>query len=211
MPGILGNSRASALNDYLSAVNILVLICALIVMLMWSSTYAQDGTVTSQLSANTITRDESVTLQIVAIGMDAELDVSSLNKDFEVVGRSSSREVNTTMGPSGGLRTISVVTWALELVPRDIGVFTVPPVKVGNVPSQSHTLNVNALPSGAKRDIFVEAEVDTREPWVQSQVLMTLNVYQAIDIVDGGLDVPEGDDLVVERLGEDIRRNETRD
>jgi hypothetical protein len=173
--------------------------------------YAQDGTVQSQLSANTITRDESVTLTITAIGMDEELDTSSLNKDFEVVGRSSSREVRSFMQAGSGLQTTSFVTWALELVPREIGIFTVPPIRVGDVPSQSHSLVVNELPTGASRDIFVEASIDTETPWVQSQVLMTLRVFQAIEIVDGGLDVPEAEDLVVERLGEDVRANEIRD
>jgi hypothetical protein len=173
--------------------------------------FAQDGTVRSKLSATTITRDESVTLEITAIGMDAELDLSSLHKDFEVVERSSSREIRSIMEAGSGLQTTSFVTWALELVPREIGIFTVPPVRVGSVFSQAHTLTVSELPTGARRDIFVEAFVDTETPWVQSQVLMTMRVFQAIEIVDGGLDVPEAENLVVERLGEDVRTNENRD
>ncbi|MFT5047072.1 MAG: hypothetical protein ACI8UP_004057 [Porticoccaceae bacterium] len=172
---------------------------------------AQTGTVQSKLSASTITRDESVTLEITAIGMDAELDLSSLRKDFEVVQRSSSREIRSILQAGSGLQTTSFVTWALELVPRETGIFTVPPVQVGNVSSQSHTLTVNELPTGASRDIFVEAVVDTKTPWVQSQVLMTLKVFQALEIVDGGLDVPEAENLVVERLGDDVRTNEIRD
>ncbi|MDB4222684.1 BatD family protein [Granulosicoccus sp.] len=187
--------------------NVFLLFC----LFLQVAVHAQDGTVQSKLSANTITRDESVTLEVTAIGMDAELDISSLQKDFEVVGRSSSREVRSFMEAGSGLRTTSFVNWALELVPREIGIFTVPPVRVGNVSSQAHTLTVNELPTGAKRDIFVEAFVDTETPWVQSQVLMTMKVFQAIEIVDGGLDVPEAENLVVERLGEDVRSNEIRD
>ncbi len=192
---------------------IYILQCLLVLVSLTSITHAvaQDGTVNSKLSATTITRDESVTLEIVAIGMDAELDISSLDKDFEVVGRSSSREVNSVLNASGRLQTTSTVKWAVQLLPKDIGIFTVPPIRVGNVRSQSHTLTVNDLPTGAQRDIFVEAVVDTTTPWVQSQVLMTLKVFQAIDIIDGGLDVPEGDGLVVERLGEDTRSTETRE
>lgn len=174
-------------------------------------TYAQEGTVNSRLSRNTITKDESVTLEIVAVGLDKELDLSSLDKDFEVAGRSSSREINSILSASGELKTTSIVTWTVQLLPKDTGVFTVPPVRVGDVSSQAHTLTVNDLPKGAQREIFIEAEVDTTSPWVQSQVLMTLKVFQAIEIIDGGLDVPESENLVVERLGEDIRSTETRD
>jgi len=173
--------------------------------------FAQDGTVQSKLSASTITRDESVTLEITAIGMDEELDLTSLNKDFEVVGRSSSREIRSIMEAGSGLRTTSIVTWALELVPREIGIFTVPPVRVGNVSSQAHSLTVNELPTGAQRDIFVEAAVDNETPWVQSQVLMTIKVFQSIEIVGGGLGTPAAENLLVERLGDDVLSNEIRD
>lgn len=173
--------------------------------------FAQNGTVQSKLSASTITRDESVTLEITAIGIEEELDLSSLNKDFDVLERSSSREFRSVVESGGGLRTSSIVTWAIELVPRGTGIFTVPPVQVGTMSSQAHTLTVNELPTGAGRDIFVEAFVDTNTPWVQSQVVMTLKVFQAIEIVDGGLGMPEGENLIVERLGDDVRTNERRD
>jgi len=143
----------------------------------------------------------------VARGLDAELDASSLTQDFDVVGRSSSRELSSI----NNSQPTSVVTWALELIPRDSGVFTVPAVMVGDLSTQIHTLTVNDTPTGAQRDIFIEASVDTQSPWVQSQVMMTLRVFQAIDIVDGGLDVPSGSDLVVERIGEDTRSTATRD
>ena len=173
--------------------------------------FAQNISVDAKLSASTITRDESVTLTVTAIGIDAELDTSSLNEDFDVAGRSSSRELSSTVDSSNKIVTTSVVTWALELLPKGVGIFTVPAVKVGDYETQLQTLTVNEVPSGAKRDIFVEASVDTTEPWVQSQVVMTLRVYQGIDIVDGGVDVPAADDLVVEQLDEGTRSRQVLD
>ena len=214
MPLNPGN-RAAVVSGYtpvgLMKTGCLYLVLLMILMLLAPASIAQERGVRSSLSSTTITRDESVTLTIVAIGMDAELDASSLEKDFEVVGRSSSREVNSVTGSNNRTQITSIVTWALELIPRDVGVFTVPAVTVGDMTSQIHTLTVNDLPTGAKRDIFVEATVDTQSPWVQSQVLMSVKVFQAIDIVDGGLDVPSGDDLVVERIGEDTRTTVDRD
>ena len=182
-------------------------VLSLLTLLLSLPALAQDRSVRSSLSSTTITRDESVTLTIVARGLDAELDASSLTQNFDVVGRSSSRELSSINNSP----PTSVVTWALELIPRDIGVFTVPAVMVGDLSTQIHTLTVNDTPTGAQRDIFIEASVDTQSPWVQSQVLMTLRVFQAIDIVDGGLDVPSGSDLVVERIGEDTRSTAARD
>lgn len=173
--------------------------------------YAQEATVNAQLSASTITRDESVVLTITATGIDAELDASSLENDFDVVGRSSSRQISTIIGSDGRARNTSVVTWTLELLPKGQGVFTIPAVKVGDLETQLLSLTVNEVPQGAQRDVFLEATVDNATPWVQAQVVMTLRVFQAVDIVDGGLDTPSAENLQVERIGEDTRKTELRD
>lgn len=191
---------------------VVFLVCVSISLLaIQSNALAQDVGVRAELSSSTITRDESVVLTITATGIDADLDASSLGRDFDVVGRSSSRQIGTVIGANNQVVTTSVVTWALELLPKGEGVFTVPAVKVGDFETQLLSLTVNAVPQGAKRDIFLEASVDSNSPWVQSQVVMTLRVFQAIEIVDGGLDIPEADDLVVERIGEDTRSKEVRD
>lgn len=173
--------------------------------------YAQEATVNAQLSASTITRDESVVLTITATGIDAELDASSLENDFDVVGRSSSRQISTIIGSDGRARNTSVVTWTLELLPKGQGVFTIPAVKVGDLETQLLSLTVNEVPQGSQRDVFLEATVDNATPWVQAQVVMTLRVFQAVDIVDGGLDTPSAENLQVERIGEDTRKTELRD
>ena len=180
-------------------------------LLFSQASLAQDVSVRAELSAPSITRDESVTLTIKAIGLDAELDTSSLDKDFDVIGRSSSRQTNLTINSSNEAVNTSVVTWALELLPKGEGVFTVPAVKVGNYSTQLLSLTVNAVPSGAQRDIYLETSVDTTEPWVQSQVLISVRVFEGLDILDGSLDNPRGVDLQVERLGEDSVSRQTID
>ena len=172
---------------------------------------AQQGSVQSELSASTITLDESVTLSVIAIGVEGELDTSALNQKFDVVGRASSRQISSIIGSNNRPTTNSVITWTLELMPREAGIFTVPSVSVGGVSSQLLSLTVNEIPAGARRDVFVEATVDMRTPWVQSQVLMTIRVFQGIEIVDGGLSDPVGKDIQVQRIGKDVYSNEVRD
>ena len=183
----------------------------LLASLVQGVAHAQDASVRAELSRPTITRDESVVLTITAIGIDGELDPASLDKDFDVVGRSSSRQITTIIDSNNRPRNTSVVTWALELLPRGQGVFTVPAVKVGDMETQLLTLTVNEVPQGAKRDVFIEASVDNTSPWVQSQVVMTLRFFLAIDIVDGGFGSPSADNLLVEQIGENTLQTETRD
>lgn len=184
----------------------LALILALSGSLAVMPALAQPGGVRVQLSSSTITIGESVRLAIVASGIDGELDASALEREFDVVGQSSSRDVQVT----NGVRR-STVTWVLELVPREVGVFTVPAVSVGGVQSDLVTLTVTEEPSGRERDIFVEASVDDASPYVQSQVILTLRVFLGVDIVEGSLEEPSGDGFDVRRLGDDVRREETRD
>ncbi len=205
----LSSVRYSALKS--SSGLLIVCLLLLLTTSFHGKAHAQEASVRAELSTSTITRDESVVLSITATGIDAELDASSLDKDFDVVGRSSSRQISTIIGSNNRAQNTSVVTWTLELLPRGQGVFTIPAVKVGDLETQLLTLTVNDVPQGAKRDVFLEASVDNTSPWVQSQVVMTLRVFQAIDIVDGGLDTPSAENLQVERIGEDTRKTEVRD
>ncbi len=195
-------------NLFLSAGRLIILMLAL---LLSHPLLAQQASVRSELSASTITRDESVSLTVTAVGVEGELDTSALNKDFDIAGQSSSRQIRTVINGSNQPVTMSIVTWTLELLPRDVGVFTVPAVSVGGVSSQLQSLTVNEIPTGVRRDVFVETSVDSRNPWVQSQVLMTVRVFQAIEIVDGGLSDPAGDQLQVQRIGKDSSSIEVRD
>ena len=171
-----------------------------------ASAFAQPATVHSRLSTGTISIDESVNLIVEASGLDGELDIAVLEEDFEVISRSSSRDVSIVDGERR-----STVTWVLELVPREVGVFTVPPVTVGGVEGELLSLTVTEAPTGGERLVFVEAEVDDDTPWVQSQVILTLRVFRAIDIVDGALGEPEGEGLDVRPLGEDRTYTVRRD
>ena len=188
-----------------------ILLMLLVSLFSVHKAFAQDVSVRAELSAPVITRDESVTLTITATGLDAELDASSLERDFDVVGTSSSRQTSLTINSSNKAVNTSVVTWALELMPKGEGVFTVPAVKVGGYSTQLLSLTVNAMPSGALRDVYIETSVDTTEPWVQSQVVMSVRVYEGVSILDGSLNNPEASDLQVERLGDDSVSQQTID
>jgi len=166
----------------------------------------QQPSVRAQLGAASISIEESVRLAIVATNIDGELDAAALDADFDVISRSSSRSVEDI----NGVRQTSV-TWVLELKPRAAGIFTIPAVTVDGIPSDLLTLTVTDAPTGNARDVFVEAELDSERPWVQSQVILTQRVFSGIDIVEGSLGPPSGEDLEVRQLGEDRQYVAERD
>jgi len=167
---------------------------------------AQQSGLSVQLGSPSITLEESVRFVVVATDLDGELDVSALDREFDVIGGSSSVDVRVI----NGVRSRTVI-WLFELLPRATGVFTVPAVTVGEVESELLTLTVTEPPTGAERDVFIEASVDTSEPWVQSQVMLTLTTFSAVQLISGKPTEPAGEGVDVYALGESPPREELRD
>ena len=53
--------------------------------------------------------------------------------------------------------------------------------------------------------MFIEAEADTRAPWVQQSVGYTLRLYYATPLVSGQLDQPTPEGAAVQRVGSDLQ------
>jgi len=164
------------------------------------------GSVVARLDRGSVALGETVSLTVIATDVDGELDTQVLEQVFDIVGRSRSSQVDVINGVRRDRNS-----WVLELSPRRIGVFTVPPVTVGRVTSDLQTLEVTEAPTAGERLVFLEASVDESSPWVQGQVVMTLRVFQAIEFLDAALGEPRAEGLRVQRLGEDRRARETRD
>ncbi len=180
---------------------------ALLILISFPHTLlAQDQRVDIALDAQKIGADETVILTVRAIGLDEELDSSSLLKDFDVNRRSSSRQVNIING-----KRTSIVEWILELTPKQSGVLTVGPIQVGAEVSGSAILVVDEPATGSNRELFVEASVDVMDPYVQSQIIYTVKVYQDVRLLDGSLSVPETDLAIVRQIGSDETFRETVD
>ena len=167
---------------------------------------AQQQRVEVQLNSNRVSIDESVMLNVRAYGMDAQINTSTLDKDFDVANRSSSRQITI----ENGKRT-SLVEWVLELSPKRAGTLEIPPITVGSEESRPLTLLVEPPASGADRDMFLEASVDISEPYVQAQVIYTLRVFQDVRFLEATLQVPEVDGVVMQQLSEEKNYQETVD
>ncbi len=55
----------------------------------------------------------------------------------------------------------------------------------------------------ARGAVFLDAEVDDSEPYVQSRVLLTVRLHSDGSLIDGEIHSPTVEDAVVERIGED--------
>ncbi len=166
---------------------------------------AQAASVRAWLDRNHMQLGETVTLNVQVSGdvRAQQPDFGALEHDFALTGTQSSSSVNILNGQSS-----SSVLWAVGLSPKHAGTFTIPALSVDGQQTQPLTLTVTEASANATQpggDVFVEARADPLSPYVQQQVLLTVKLYYAVNLVDGNLDDPQAKGVVVRKLGPDSR------
>lgn len=175
---------------------------ALLVLLTVTAIPASAG-VRAWLDRTEIALGETVTLNVQVDGAGADTpDFSILAQDFEVLGSSSSSQISI----SNGQRSASTL-FAVGLSPLREGVLTLPPFEVAGERSEPLLLTVKpaTVSTGAGGDVYIETEVQPREPYVQQEVIYTLRLFYAVGLIDGQLDAPAPAGVRVARLGEDSK------
>jgi len=166
---------------------------------------------TAKLDRNPIRMGESVRM-IVSVDQDRSgenLDYSELRKNFEVLGTSNSTQINITNGQQAVSQQ-----WLIDLAPKRKGSLLIPSLRIGRDITQPLHLTVLPVKAGkvaGNPDFFVEVEAEPTRPYVQEQILFTVRLFHATNVVDGSLSEPAADNLVIEKLGDDsgyeTRRN----
>lgn len=144
-----------------------------------------------------------LTLETPAVGRLSELDLSPLDEHFEV---QRTRQLSLVSKVDG--RTTPVTRWVIALRPLRTGFLVVPPVHLGQSSSQPISLHVlSAAQAAADQSaqlapVFIDSNVDIKNPYVQAQVLLTLRIYHSVSLFDdsnlSGLEIPNAR---VESLG----------
>ena len=141
------------------------------------------------------------TLRLTLLGdageQPAEIDLTPLNRDWEILSRSSATNARFINGQNQVTRTLE-----MELNPLREGTLTIPSLTAGGRSTTPLAIRVNPEPVVAPGDELVvfDASVDKSSVYVQSEVILTVTLQQAINL-DGGeisnFDIP---DTVVENL-----------
>ncbi|HJP97251.1 MAG TPA: BatD family protein, partial [Rhodanobacteraceae bacterium] len=170
---------------------------------------AQAATVQAFLDRNHVSLGDTVTLNIQSTGPLGAPDLSSLQKDFDVLGTSSSRSVQIVNG-----RATSTEQLGIALKPRHAGTLTIPPIAVGGDETAPLTLEVGAAPSGGTGKVgdpvFMETNVQSSSPWVGQQTVYTVRLFY-LPGVDGALSDPTADGARLIQLDRDHRYVTQRD
>ena len=166
-------------------------------MMLWSSLSLAELSATAD--RRTIAMGETLRLTLLgdAGEQPAEIDLTPLNRDWEILSRSSATNARFINGQNQVTRTLE-----MELAPLREGTLTIPSLTAGGRSTTPLAIRVNPEPVVAPGDelVLFDARVDERSVYVQSEVILTVTLQQAINL-DGGeisdFDIP---DAVLENL-----------
>ncbi len=185
---------------------VLSLLLALLTTNLWAD-------VRATLDRATITAGDTVTLTIEAEGQQSQgsrPDLSPLEKDFTVLGTSTSQQMQVING-----RMSSSAQLHVELEPKHAGRIEIPALRVGGETTRPLTLTIADQPAAVGSQpgspLYLETEVQPRDAptFVQQQIQYTARLYYSLPLIDGSLGDPEPEHAVVERLGEGRRYQTT--
>lgn len=177
--------------------------CGLLVV---PSSWATDIQVA--VDRNPVSMDESFQITFTAnASPDDDPDFSPLDTQFTIISQSNSSSSSWINGQSS-----KTIKWTLKVMAKQAGDLQIPPIKFGADVSPATPITVNAqqtTPANLPTDeeLFIDLEATPEQPFIQSQVLVTLRIYTKVQIVQASLSDLELADAVVEKLGDDSNYN----
>lgn len=144
-------------------------------------------------------------------------DLNPLKQDFEIIGRSSSSNMQIVNG-----KMSSQVQLNLTLVPKHNGKLQIPVLQWDGQTSPPLTVTVSsnaatgqASPGQANttnsRHVFIVASLVQQHPYVQAEVPLTVRIYTDRPLYQASLDFPSSSDVMIKQVGHDHQGNEMRD
>jgi hypothetical protein len=173
-------------------------------ILFWLTPAVLAAPLSASIDRDLIGENDSLRLLVTLEGGGdgQELDLSPLQKDFDVLSNQQSSRLQIING-----RMDSSKQWAIVLAPKRTGELTIPPLGLGKLRTEALTVQVRKASrsdkSGSALDVLLEAELDTTSVYVQAQVILTLRLLHSVALREGTLSKPEIGDAIVERLGDD--------
>ena len=175
----------------------------LIVLLALLPAVAAHAEVRAGIDRANIEENETFRLTIVSEAeIDAEPDVSILEQHFEVGAPDTRVEARIFNG-----QLHRSMSWSYTLRPKLAGQIVIPAITVGQEKTSPLIVNVAevsvAIPGEA--EVFVTAEVDRVETYVQAQVLVRIKMFLSVPTRQRTLRNPtfSGAEVLIESVGDD--------
>ncbi len=187
---------------------LLLTLLTLLALILWTPLATADE-VTAALDKTTVAENEIVKLTVRANFSDTGSgpDFSALKRDFDVLSKSQNSQFSFNLGTNQALSF-----WVVSLKPKSVGTFEIPPIPVGD--QESEPLFLEVRPARQMTDpngnplVMLQFKTDELQPYVQQQVILTLELYSAATLQNAKLTTPNHPNLLLERLSDDQIRYE---
>lgn len=128
-------------------------------------------------------------------------DIGSLENNFDIIDQQQKYNIQSINGVNN-----ATITWVYTLSPKRAGELSIPAIKHNDKTSNPIIIKVlkgkPSVDDGRPPMVFMEAEVDKKEVYVQEQLVYTLRLYYADNLAGGDLSNPELSNAIVEQVGE---------
>lgn len=166
---------------------IMCLFSLLLNLFFYSYSYAEISvSINNSLEPNqTLTTDDIIELKIIVDSSNKDrLDLSSLNKDFTVLGKAQQVYHSIINGQAS-----SKIQWLISMQAKKAGSVIIPKITVGQQSSRPITLNIKetSVDPNSADEIFVTVESNTNETYINSPVKVTANIYVSSKITPRNL------------------------
>lgn len=155
--------------------------------------------ITAEVDRYQIALGDTVKLTLLTTDGDelSDIRLDSLETDFQVLQRASSSNISIVNGSRSHEKKLIVT-----LAPRREGSLTIPALRSGKNTTRPISLLVAAAPAAntSGQEVIFTAEVDSKSVYVQSQILLTLRIQQAIELDGRSISELELDNAFVKAL-----------
>lgn len=127
-------------------------------------------------------------------------DIEKLEQNFDILAQNQKYSIRTVNG-----ETRAQITWTYQLEPLRTGELTIPELSFNNTTSEPVTITVKEgrAPATANgpRDAYIELSADKDDVYVQEQMILTVRLFFAGNLIRGELSEPQHPDAIIETLG----------
>lgn len=180
---------------------------------LWLFATLTQADIQVEVDRDPVSQNETVQINFVTTEqVDGEPDFAPLDVDFEILGTAQSTQISSSNG-----QYVAETRWTVQVLPRKVGVLTIPSIAFGSSASPARTLTVGlpapGSPGQAGSEVFLEVEASTVRPYVQSEVVLTVRIFAAVRTSNARLTEPllSGVDVVLQRTAADRSYEARRD
>ena len=157
----------------------------LLLVLWFSPQLAHAAQVQAVADRDQVALGESLNLELRVKGSpDADPDLKPLDRDWDVLSRSQSSQIQMINGDFN-----RSVVYSLTLMPKKEGNVTIPAICFGSdcsAPLPVHVTAADQTPAGSvTADLFLETEVKPKKLYSQEELLFTVRLLRRVDLLQG--------------------------